>query len=424
MDSNFKFSQSLDASDKLAGFRDKFVINDPGTIYMDGNSLGRLNFSTQTVMEKLINEEWGNRLIQGWNEGWYEMPSRLGQKLAPLIGAKGNEVIFCDTTSQNLFKLIWGSLQYQNKRTKIISDVFNFPSDIYLLQGVRKLFQNKHELVLSGTGEGPEPGYDELFNLIDENTALVCLSHVLFKSAYMYDVQKITEHAHNKGAMVIWDLSHSVGAVPVELNKWNVDMAVGCSYKYLNGGPGAPAFLFVREDLQEKIESPVWGWFGEENPFEFQINYRPGKGMKKYLTGTPQIISLSAIEPAIDIIISAGIDKIREKSIAQTEYLIQLVQDLLYPYGFSLGSPLNINNRGSHVSVKHPEAYRISRAMIDKESGDYSVIPDFREPDNLRLGITPLYTSFKEVYLAIKLIENIVKHKLYKKYDISRNTVT
>jgi kynureninase len=237
-------------------------------------------------------------------------------------------------------------------------------------------------------------------------------------------MKEVTEYAQKKGALVLWDLSHSVGAVPIWLNECNVDLAVGCSYKYLNGGPGAPAFLYVRKDLQEKIPSPVWGWFGEENPFEFKLNYRPAKGIRKYLTGTPPVLSMSAIEPALDIILEAGMERIRQKSIQQTEYLLELTERLLVPLDFRIGSPLDPEKRGSHISVRHPEAYRICKAMIDPETGGYSVIPDFREPDNIRMGIAPLYTSFEEIFRAVKLVEEITKSGLYKSYSLERNSVT
>jgi kynureninase len=419
-----KYAQSLDSSDPLSSFRNRFVIDDPSLIYLDGNSLGRLPQKTREILNNVMDNQWGKRLINSWNEGWYGLSSRLGEKLAPIVGAKPEEVLFTDSTSHNLFKLITGALRFQEGKTKIVSDVFNFPSDIYLLQGVNDLFRNKYEIVLAGKPDATEMNLSGLFDAIDGNTALVTLSHVLFKSAYLYPMKEVTEYAQNKGALVLWDLSHSVGALPIGLNGCNADLAVGCSYKYLNGGPGAPAFLYVREDLQDKISSPVWGWFGEKNPFEFKLDYRPAPGIRKYLAGTPPVISMSAIEPALDIILEAGMDKIREKSIRQTEYLLELTDALLMPLGFSIGSPRDSKMRGSHISIRHDEAYRICKAMIDPGTRGYSVIPDFREPDNIRLGITPLYTSFEEIYRAVRLIEEIIKSGIYQAYSVNRDTVT
>ncbi len=416
--------QHLDSTDPLAKFRNHFIIEDTNLIYLDGNSLGRLPRKTSGIISRVIKDQWGDRLIRSWNEGWYELSSELGKKLAPIIGAKPEEVIFADSTSQNLFKLISGALRYNWSRTKIISDVYNFPSDIYLLQGIKDLFGNRHKIILVGKPDAIEMDYDELFSSIDENTALLTLSHVVFKSAFMYDMQKVTEYAHSKGALVLWDLSHSVGSVPVKLNECNADLAVGCSYKYLNGGPGAPAFLYVKREIQEKIPSPVWGWFGEQNPFDFGLNYRPAKGIRKYQAGTPPVLSFSAIEPALEIILEAGIDNIRKKSIKQTDYLLKLADDLLDPLGFTNGSPDRSENRGSHISLKHPEAYRICKAMIDPETGGYSVIPDFREPDNIRLGIASLYTRYEEIYRAVKLMEMITVNRMYEKYSLERGSVT
>jgi kynureninase len=222
----------------------------------------------------------------------------------------------------------------------------------------------------------------------------------------------------------LWDLSHSVGAVPVNLNECGADLAVGCTYKYLNGGPGAPAFLFVREDLQEKIESPVWGWFGDINPFRFNLDYQPAKGIRKFLTGTPPVLSLAAVEPALDMVLEAGIENIRKKNVTQTEYVLALVHEWLSPLGFKVGSPESADQRGSHIALKHPEAYRITKALIDPECGDRVVIPDFREPDNIRLGIAALYTNYEDIYRALDKIKDITENRLFENYSPERNLVT
>jgi kynureninase len=259
---------------------------------------------------------------------------------------------------------------------------------------------------------------------VDDRTALVSFSHVTFKSAFRYRMKEITSLAHESGAMVLWDLSHSIGAVPGELNEAIADLAVGCTYKYLNGGPGSPAFLYVRKDLQEKLMSPIWGWFGEQNPFDFELSYRPGKGIRKFLAGTPPIISMKAVEPTLDMMIEAGMDRIREKSLAQTEFLIKMAETFLVTLGFEIGSPLNPEDRGSHISFRHPEAYRLCKALIDPQSGNKVVIPDFRDPDNIRIAVTPLYTSFSDLFRAVLEIKAVIEDEIYLKYSPDREQVT
>ncbi|WP_462280327.1 kynureninase [Salinivirga cyanobacteriivorans] len=419
-----KYAQEFDERDPLKPYRIKFELNDADLIYLDGNSLGALPKATPDRIKQVIDKEWGDRLIRSWNEGWYDRSQKIGAKIAQLIGAQPDEVIVADSTSVNLFKLAYGALKLQKGRSKIISDQLNFPSDIYLLQGLIDLFGQKHKLELAKSSDGMSISNEEIEALLDDDTALVTLSHVVFKSAYMYDMKTITERVHEHGGLMLWDLSHAVGAVPVNLNACNVDMAIGCTYKYLNGGPGSLAFLYVRKDLQEKLNSPIWGWFGEDNPFEFGLDYRPAQGIRKFLAGTPPVLSLTAIEPAVDMLNEAGMNNIREKSLSLTNYLIALFYEVLQPLGYRLGTPTDPAYRGSHVSLKHQEAYRICKALIDKNVLGKSVIPDFREPDNIRLGITPLYTTFSEIFEATVQLQRIVKEKLYTQFSTARDEVT
>jgi kynureninase len=259
---------------------------------------------------------------------------------------------------------------------------------------------------------------------IDSDTALVSLTHVAFKSAFMYDMPAVTEQAHRAGALMLWDLSHSAGVVPVDLNASGVDLAVGCTYKYLNGGPGAPSFLYVRRNLQTQLSQPLWGWFAAKDPFAFELGFVPADNISRYRVGTPPMLSMKALEPALDIILEAGIDRLRAKSVRQTEYLISLAEQRLVPLGFVIGTPKRPEMRGSHVSLRHPEAYRINHALIEAEPPDIKVIPDFREPDNIRLGIAPLYNSFADIYLAIDRLRHIVKDHIYEKYSQERLAVT
>ena len=420
----YKEALALDEQDELSAYRSKFFSGDEKLIYLDGNSLGRLPAETKTILERSVNFEWGERLIRSWNEDWYTKNSELGDKIARIAGASEGEVIITDTTSVNLYKLAHAALKFKTGRTRIVTDELNFPSDLYILQGLVKEFGEGYELTVVSSGDGMTIDTRDLREVIDDNTALVSLSHVAFKSAFRYNMKEITSLAHEKGAMILWDLSHSIGAVPGELNESNADLAVGCTYKYLNGGPGSPAFLYVRKDLQDKLSSPIWGWFGEKNPFDFELNYRPGEGIRRFLAGTPPILSLKAMEPTLDMMNETGMDRIRKKSVSQSEFLLRLAEELLWPLGFQPGSPMDPEKRGSHVSLRHPEAYRICKALIDPDLGETVVIPDFRDPDNIRLGITPLYTTYTEIYEAVRELRDIVENKRFLKYSIEREHVT
>ena len=418
------FAHTLDAQDELAAFRQEFVIDDPNLIYLDGNSLGRLPKRTVNFMQRAIQQEWGTRLIRVWNDGWVNTPTELGAKIAKLVGAQPDEILVAEATSINLFKLAVAALRARPDRTKIVSDVFNFPSDLYILQGIIDLLDNRHRLELIPSVDTITIEPQAVSNAIDNNTALVSLSHVAFKSAFMYDMATVTGQAHQSGALTLWDLSHSAGAVPVDLNGAKADLAVGCTYKYLNGGPGAPAFLYVRKDLQAQLSQPLWGWFAADNPFAFDLDYTPATDISRYRVGTPPMLSMKAIEPAVDLLLEAGIDRLRTKSLQQTEYLIFLAEQWLTPLGFTLGTPRQANIRGSHVSMRHPEGYRINRALIEAEPPALKVIPDFREPDNIRLGIAPLYNTFAEIHRAIDRLRTIVENQIYRQYSAERLAVT
>jgi kynureninase len=418
------FARDLDAQDELAAFQAEFVIDDPNLIYLDGNSLGRLPKRTVELMRQAVEQGWGQRLIRVWNDGWINSPLTVGAKIARLVGAQPDEIIVADSTSVNLFKLAAAALKTRPGRTKIVSDVFNFPSDLYILQGIIELLGQGHRLELIPSADTITIQPEAISAAIDADTALVALTHVAFKSAFMYDLAQVTEQAHQAGALMLWDLSHSAGAVPVNLNEANVDLAIGCTYKYLNGGPGAPAFLYVRKGLQAQLSQPIWGWFGASQPFAFDLDYTPADDISRFWVGTPPMLSLKAVEPALDLLLEAGVDRLRAKSLRQTEYLIFLAEAWLVPLGFTIGSPRQAELRGSHVSIRHPEAYRINRAMIESAPPAVTVIPDFREPDNLRLGIAPLYNSFEDIHRALERIKVIVEERLYEQYSAKRAAVT
>jgi kynureninase len=416
-----EFARHLDQEDELASFREAFVFPEADLIYLDGNSLGRLPGRTVERMRTVMEEEWGRDLIRGWNAGWWDSSRRAGDKIGHLLGAAPGQVVVSDTTSINLFKLVMAALEMHPGRSRIVSDVLNFPSDLYVLQGCVRLLGDVHHIHLVPSNDGVTVELGTLFDAIDDQTALVTLSHVVFKSGFLYDAQAVTERAHEVGAMVLWDLGHSAGVVPIELDRWDVDFAVGCTYKYLNGGPGAPAYLYVRRDLQEQAVSPIWGWFGQRSPFDFELEHDPAEGISRFLVSSPPILSTLAMEAGLGILEEAGIERIRRKSVLLTSYLVYLIETSLLPLGFALGSPREASQRGSHVSIQHSEGYRISRVLIE----EMGVLPDFREPDNIRLGLSPLYTSFSEVWEAVERIKRVAQEKQYLRYfPGSRSTAT
>jgi kynureninase len=414
------YAQTLDTQDELAPFRFRFIVEDPNLIYLDGNSLGRLPRETIARTQKLVEQGWGQRLIRGWNDGWIDINTRLGDKIAQLLGASPGEVAIADSTSINLYKLALAASHARPDRPKIVTDDLNFPSDVYIFQGLMGHFSPPRRVEIVKSPDGVHGPVEGLLAAMDQDTALVSLSHTVFKSAYTYDMAAITAHAHQMGALTLWDLSHSAGSVMVDLNGANVDLAVGCTYKYLNGGPGAPAFLYVRRDLQEQLANPISGWFGQKNAFAFGLDYEPAPGIHRFLTGTPPILSIAPIEVGVDMLLEAGMDRLRAKSVRQTEYLVALWREWLAPLGFTMNSPADPAWRGSHISLGHPDAWRIDQAMIE----DMDVLPDFRKPDNIRLGITPLYTTFTELHEAVMRIRRVVTGRLYEKYDAGVQGVT
>ncbi len=411
-------ARALDAADPLSAFRDRFVVADPELIYLDGNSLGRLPRATGERLAATIDHEWGERLVRGWGEGWFEAPQRIGGKLAGLLGASADEIVLADSTSVNLFKLTLAALLARPERRVIVTDDLNFPSDLYILESAARLVGGTVRVVPSPDGiYGPVAA---LVAALDGDTALLSLSHTVFKSGYTYDMAALTAAAHQAGSLTLWDLSHSAGSVVVDLNGAAVDLAVGCTYKYLNGGPGAPAFLYVRRDQQEQLHNPISGWIGRRDPFDFALDYAPAPGIGRFLTGTPPILSLSAVEPGVELLLEAGVERLRARSVRLSEYLIARWEERLAPLGFRLNSPRDPARRGSHVSLGHADGLRINLALIHNQK----VLPDFRRPDNIRLGIAPLYNSFADIHTTVERLRAVVVDHLYERYDATGLTVT
>lgn len=413
-------ARELDRQDELAPFRSRFVVTEPNLIYLDGNSLGRLPLATVGAVQSVVTHQWGDRLIRSWNEGWIDAPARIGGKIARLIGARTDEVTIADSTSVNLYKLALAALRARPERRKIVTDDLNFPSDVYILQGICDLLGPGYRVEVVPSRDGIHGPMDALAAALDSDTALVTLSHTVFKSAYTYDMAALTAQAHAAGALVLWDLSHAAGAVPVDLNGANADLAVGCTYKYLNGGPGAPAFLYVRRDLQDVLVNPLQGWMGQADMFNFDLAYTPAPGLRRFLSGTPPILAVAAVEPGVDLLLEAGMERLRAKSVAQTEYLVALWEQELAPLGFSMNSPRDADRRGSHISLGHADAWRIDQAMIHRAD----VLPDFRAPDNIRLGIAPIYTSFEDLFTAVQRMREIVVSGHHAHFSATATDVT
>ncbi|MFQ5522822.1 MAG: kynureninase [Acidimicrobiia bacterium] len=385
----------LDEADPLSAYRSRFTHPEPGLIYLDGNSLGMLPAETVRIVRDVTERQWGERLIRSWNEGWWNLQVDLGDLLAPLLGASPGEVIISDSTSVNLYKLAMAALASQQGRTKVVTDDLNFPTDVYVLRGVTEARGARLEVVSSDGVHGPVEG---LTKAIDSDTALVALSHTTFKSGYIYDMGQITRMAHDAGALVLWDCSHSVGAMAIDLRAAGADLAVGCTYKYLNGGPGSPAFLYVRRDLQDRLHNPISAWWGHADPFAFDLTFEPVSGIRRFHTGTMPILSLAAAEAGIRGVSEAGIEALRAKSIRMGEFFVEQWQKHLARHGFRLRSPSNSTQRGSHVALGHDDAWTVTNALIDQAK----VVVDFRTPDSVRFGFSALYNSFAEIHTAVQ----------------------
>jgi kynureninase len=395
----------LDAEDPLAAFRDRFEIVDEQRLYFDGNSLGRLPAGVRDRLNRLI-DEWGERMVSGWPD-WIDAPTRTGDVLAEVIGAWPGTVLVTDSVTVNLYKLVNAVLDGDGALRKLATDRENFPTDRYVLEGIAQA--RGLELVLFEAADavlGPQP--DEI-----PRDSLVVLSHVGYRSGALADMAAI-----DPLATVIWDLSHSAGAVPVDLEQNGIRYAVGCTYKYLNAGPGAAGFIYVREP--DALRSPIQGWFGQDDQFAMERSYQPAAGITRFMAGTPSILVLAAVEEAVRITAEAGIEALRRKSIAQTEFLIALHDDWLAPLGFEVGSPRNPARRGSHVALNHPEAWPICRALIERAD----VIPDFRGPNTVRLGLPPLYTRFVDVFDAMQRLRDLVAAGVHHEVDPTRARVT
>ena len=392
--------ESLDANDPLAGFRERFVLPRE-LIYLDGNSLGAMPKAVPERVAAMLHEEWGRNLIGGWlKDGWMAKPLTLGDRFAPMVGAGAGEVVIVDTTSVNLFKLLSAALEMRADRSVVLSTDANFPTDLYMAQGLIDQLGGRHRLVLVDE--------DEIESAIDTDTAVVMLTETNFKTGRVFDMPSVTRAAHAAGALTLWDLAHSAGAFPVDLNASGADFAVGCSYKYLNAGPGGPAWLFVASRHQQTARQPLTGWLGHDRPFDFDLHYRPAEGIRRHVCSSPGILGLVAFEAALDVMLDADMADVRAKSVALGDLFIRLVEQECGDAGFRLVSPRQAGlmppwRRGSQVSFAHPDGYGIVQALIAR-----GVVGDFRDPDIMRFGFAPLYQRYEDVWHAVARLRAVL----------------
>ena len=398
-------ARERDAADPLRPFLDRFVVDDDehGVVaYLDGNSLGRPTRATAQRLERFVREDWGGRLIRGWYEGWMEWPTELGDRLGRVcLGAAPGQVVVADSTSVLLYKLARAGVAARPGRRTIVTDVNDFPTDRYVLEGIAA--ERGLELRFLETALDGGVTVEQVAGAIGSDTALVALSHVNYRSAAIADAAAITRLAHDAGAMMLWDLSHSAGVLAAELDAWGADLAVGCTYKYLDAGPGSPAFAYVRAEHQAALRQPIQGWLGRRDPFTMGPGYEPAEGMLRFISGTPPILSMVPLAGALDVIEEAGMPAIRAKSVALCEFAIELTDALLAPHGATVASPRDSARRGSHVTLRHERF----RDLVDAlwEAG---VLLDFREPDCLRIGLSPLTTTFAEVHRGLTAVERML----------------
>ncbi len=390
---------ALDAADPLAPFRDRFELPE-GVVYLDGNSLGALPRATRAAVAKAVAEDWGQSLIKSWNTaGWIDLAADIARDLAVVIGAEAHEVAVGDSISVNLFKLLGAARSLRPERSTILADKRNFPTDLYVAQGFAGLTGLRLQLV-----DAP----DDLAACVTTDTALVMASHVDYRSGAILDLDRLVRSAHDQGAVCLADLAHSAGVLPIELAARGIDMAVGCGYKYLNGGPGAPAFLYLAERHHEAARQPISGWFGHQQPFAFEPTYQPAAGIRRFQAGTPPILSLVALREGIRIAAEAPLDQVRAKAKSLTASFLALVEAELGDQGFTLLSPRDAEQRGAQIALAHPDAYAITQALIARD-----VIPDYREPNIIRFGFAPLYLRHTDIQDAVTRLTTIMRERAY-----------
>jgi kynureninase len=398
-------AEALDAADPLGPLRDRFITPAAGDLvaYLDGNSLGRPLEATARLIDEFVREQWAGRLIRGWTDGWLEWPMRLGDRLgAAALGAAPGQVVVADSTTVLLYKLARAAVAARPGRRKIVLDTGNFPTDRYVLEAIAA--ERDLELVWIETDPAAGITAEQVAAVAGTDTALVLFSHVAYRSGWLADAAAITAIAHGAGALAMWDLSHSAGSVPVSLDAWGVDVAVGCTYKYLNGGPGAPAFAYLRAGLQDELRQPIWGWMGHRASFEMGPGHEFAPGVRALLSGTPPILAMVPLHANLDMLAEAGIDAVRAKSLRLTEYVLELADRWLAPLGVEVVSPRDASRRGGHVTLRRPGFAELLEPLWEQ-----GVIPDYRRPDGIRIGPAPLSTSFTEVHRGLSILRTLLE---------------
>ena len=398
-------AEALDAQDTLAPYRSRFAIPDDAVIYLDGNSLGRPPGATASRLESVVRHEWGDRLIRSWTEGWMDLPLEVGDRLGTaLLGARSGETVVCDSVTVNTYKALHAAMALRPGRSTVVAHRGEFPTDRYVTRSVAQARGGRVWWIGDADEVSPAPVTADLVaDGLDDDVAVVLLSVVDYRSAAIADVEGITRVAHEAGALMLWDCSHAVGSVPLRLHDVDADLAVGCTYKYVNGGPGSPAFVWAHERHHDALENPVPGWMGHADPFAMGPAYAPAPGIRRFMTGTPSALALAAVDEGVSLLAEAGMDAVRTKSVALTSYAVDLHDAWLASRGVELASPRDPAQRGSHVTLRHPDARLLTDALTAR-----GVIPDFRNPDGIRIGLAPLYTSFADVHDGLAALRDLL----------------
>ena len=411
-----------DNNDDLKSFKSRFV-NNENEIYLDGNSLGKLPVVTENDLITAVKNEWGQNLIRSWNDNWLKISEKINFKMSKLINSDNDEVLVGESTSVNLYKILYCLLDSNQYKKNLVTDCLNFPSDNYIIEGLKDHTEKK-EITILNYNNNLSCNIDLLKKSIQENPGIYCLSLVTYKSSFLYPIKELNEFAENNKSIIVWDCSHAIGVVDIDVKDSKTKAAIGCTYKFLNSGPGSPSFLYVSKDILNHLQNPIKGWFGHSKPFEFKNKYKPGDGINKFKAGTPAILSLIPIDSGLDLVLDAGIKNIRNKSIELGEYLIKIINDKLGKFDVKITSPIESKFRGSHISIQHNEAWKICKLLVNGGENRKKIIPDYRPENNIRLGFSPLYVSFIDLYDTVMAIKNILENREYLKIDDSKSEVT